>query len=221
MAWDKPVICAAIVEDDLETIKSVEPFVDLFEVRIDLIGSGWKNTIKNLEKPWLACNRRVEEGGSWWGSESGRIGELFKAVELGAEIVDIELATPGVEKMVKDINGRADCLLSYHDLKDTPPLEELQDIIRHQLAAGADICKVVTTACHPADNIAVLQLIRDFPEKKVVAFAMGEAGQISRVLCPLVGGYFTYASIKAGRESAAGQMTIKELKDIFKIITNE
>jgi 3-dehydroquinate dehydratase-1 len=218
MAWDKPVICASIVENDIAAIKSVEPFVDFFEVRIDHIGSGWRNTIKNLQKPWLACNRRVEEGGSWWGSESGRIGELFKAVELGAEIVDIELATPGVEKIVEDINRRADCLLSYHDLKDTPPLEEMQDIIRHQLAAGADICKVVTTARHPADNIAVLQLIRDFPENKVISFAMGEAGQISRVLCPLVGGYFSYASIKEGRESAAGQMTVKDLMETYKIL---
>ena len=218
MAWDKPMICASIVENDLETIKSVEPFVDLFEVRIDIIGSGWKNTIKNLEKPWLACNRRIEEGGSWRGSESGRISELLSAVELGAEIVDIELATPGVENMVREIKGKVDCLLSYHNLEGTPPLKEMQNIIRKQLAAGADICKVVTTARGVADNIAVLQLVRDFPEKKVVAFAMGDKGQISRVLCPLVGGYFTYASIKEGRESASGQMTVKELKDIYTII---
>jgi 3-dehydroquinate dehydratase-1 len=217
MVWDKPVICAAITENDIESIKGVEPWVDLFEVRIDIIGSGWENTIKNLEKPWLACNRRLEEGGSWRGSESGRISELLSAVKLGAEIIDIELATPGVENMVSEIKGKVDCLLSYHDLEGTPPLRKLQDIIRKQLAAGADICKVVTTARGPADNIVVLQLIKDFPEKKIVAFAMGDKGQISRVLSPVVGGYFSYASIKEDRESASGQITVKELRDIYKL----
>jgi len=35
---------------------------------------------------------------------------------------------------------------------------------------------------------------------------MGMAGQISRVMSPLVGGYLTWASTEAGSESAAGQM---------------
>jgi 3-dehydroquinate dehydratase-1 len=221
MAWGKPVICAAVTENDIAAVKSVESLVDLFEVRIDLVGGSWKEVVKHLGKPWIACNRRKEEGGEWRGSESGRTDELLQAVELGAEIVDIELATPRVENIIKEIKGRAGCLVSYHNLEGTPPLEEMQDIVGKQKAAGAGICKVVTTARNIADNIAVLQLIRDFPETKVIAFSMGGAGQISRVLSPLVGGYFTYASVKAGRESAAGQLTVKELANIYKILKDE
>jgi 3-dehydroquinate dehydratase-1 len=94
----------------------------------------------------------------------------------------------------------------------------MQDMVRKQLAAGAAICKVVTTARSIADNLAVLQLIRDFPGTNVVSFAMGDMGQISRVLCPLAGGYFTYASVKEGRESAAGQLTVKELRKIYESV---
>jgi 3-dehydroquinate dehydratase len=49
---------------------------------------------------------------------------------------------------------------------------------------------------------------------------MGAAGQLSRVLCPLVGGYFTYASIEEGMESADGQITVKSLKEIYRILAN-
>jgi 3-dehydroquinate dehydratase-1 len=218
LAGDRPRICVAVVNHDLEAVKKVEPVVDLFELRIDLVGGGWEEMAGHLKKPWLACNRRAEEGGGWRGGDSERIEELLSAVEKGASIVDIELGTPGVEKVVREIKGGAECLLSYHDLKGTPPLKKMKEIVNNQLDAGADICKVVTTARSFADNVAVLQLIKDFPETKVVSFAMGDFGQVSRVLCPLVGGYFTYASVEAGRESAAGQITASDLRKIYEML---
>jgi 3-dehydroquinate dehydratase type I len=63
-----------------------------------------------------------------------------------------------------------------------------------------------------------LQLIAEFSETKIVSFAMGAAGQLSRVLCPLVGGYFTYASVEEGKESAEGQITVKELREIYRML---
>lgn len=215
MAGNPPRICVPIISSDLVALDGIEPLADLFEVRIDLIGKGWQKVAAYLKKPWIACNRRADEGGKWDGRESARIKELRHAIELGAGIIDIELATPDVTAIVNEIKGRAKCLVSYHNLKSTPPLDRLRQIIINQLAAGADICKVVTTARNFQDNLAVLQLINDFPETKVVALAMGGAGQISRVLCPLVGGCFTYASVGEKRESAKGQITIKDLRNIY------
>jgi len=218
LAGGRPLICAAVINSDIDAVKRVESMVGLFELRIDLVGSGWRDIAKHLKKPWLACNRRADEGGGWKGGESERIAALLDAVELGAGIIDIELTAPGVDRVVRDIKGRAECLISYHNIKETPPLEKMREIIKKQIAAGADICKVVTTARNLADNIAVLQLISGFPETKVVSFAMGAAGQISRVLCTLIGGYFTYASIEQGRESAAGQITVDDLKILYNML---
>jgi len=217
----RPRICAAIVNNDIEAIERVEPLVDLFEVRIDLIGNNWREVAGHLKKPWIACNRVEEEGGKWRGGEPARIKELFSALELGANIIDIELSTPGADKIAGEIKGRAECLISYHNLVETPGLDRMRQIIINQLAAGAEICKVVTTARCLADNLAVLRLIEAFPETKVVAFAMGAFGQVSRVLCPLVGGYFTYASVEEGQESADGQITVRELKDVYRMLAQE
>jgi len=218
MAGARPKICASIIDADLPSIDTIAPTVDLFEVRIDLIGRGWREVAGALKKPWIACNRRAEEGGKWGGSEPARIKELLGVLELGASIIDIELAAPDVKRVVSEVKGRGHCLVSYHDIKGTPPRKKLREIIESERDAGADICKVVTTARSLADNLTVLHLITEFPKEKVVAFAMGEAGQISRVLCPLVGGYFTYASIEAGRESAAGQVTVEDLEKIYGMI---
>lgn len=214
----KPRICASIVNNDLKAIKSVEPLVDLLEVRIDLIGDGWRELAQQVTKPWIACNRSADEGGSWNGSEAKRIEELMSAVELGADIIDIELDTEKLKEIVPLIKKRAQCLLSFHDPEETPRLDRMRRIIQKQLEAGADICKVVTTAQKFGDNLAVLQLILDFPKARVVSFAMGPLGLASRILCPLVGGDFVYASIELGKESAPGQITVRELKKIYAMV---
>ena len=218
MVGDKSRICAAVVNNDIEAVKKVEPLVDFFEVRIDLIGGSWRGLVGHLGKPWIACNRMTAEGGNWQGSESVRIDELLHAVELGAAIVDIELATPGVAAVIKQIKGRADCLLSYHNLAETPPLEQMREIVTSQLATGADICKVVTTARSVNDNLSVLQLISGFPQEKIISFAMGPLGYTSRILCTLAGGYLTYASIEEGKESAPGQITVADLRKLYQIL---
>ena len=47
------------------------------------------------------------------------------------------------------------------------------------------------------------------------AFAMGEAGKLSRILSPLCGGYFTYASLETGKEAAPGQISVQEIREIY------
>jgi 3-dehydroquinate dehydratase-1 len=221
LATNLPKICAALVSGDLEIVAELTPLVDMFEVRIDLIGSGWRQVVSRLNKPWIACARRKDEGGKWGGKETERIKALQDATDLGAAIIDIELTTPALGDLVDDIKKKAKCLISSHNLKNTPSLEDLRKIVNRQLATGADICKVVTTARGFNDNLTVLKLIAEFSStKNIVSFAMGASGQISRILCPLVGGYFTYTSMAEGKESAEGQLAAKDLVEIYRILSH-
>ena len=215
----KPEICAVIVNKDLAAIREVEPLVELFEVRIDLIGDGWEEIARELKKPWIACNRLKEEGGSWQGTEARRKEELLKAVQLGAGIVDLELATTNLEKVVSLVKKSAKCLLSFHELEKTPALDSLKEMVKRQLTAGADICKVVTYAQRFEDNLTILKLITEFPVVKMVALAMGLLGLPSRILSPLVGGEFTYAAISEGAESAPGQITVAQLHKLYQMVS--
>jgi 3-dehydroquinate dehydratase type I len=215
---NRPKICASIVNNDLEAVRRVASMVDLYEVRIDLIGAGWKGLIGQLGKPWIACNRKSEEGGVWQGSETERITELLSALELGAGIIDIELSTENLGEVVKQIRKRAKCLISHHDTEKTPSLDTMKTMVQRQLAAGADIAKVVTTARKFEDNISTLQLIHELPEVSIISFAMGSLGTVSRVLCPLAGGEFIYAAIESGKEAASGQLTVSELHRIYRMV---
>ena len=46
---------------------------------------------------------------------------------------------------------------------------------------------------------------------------MGERGEISRILSPLLGGFLTFGSLETGKESAPGQITAVTLKDIYRV----
>ncbi len=214
----KPHICASIINSNSAAVKAVEPMVAIFEVRIDLIGEGWQDIARQLEKPWIACNRIKAEGGSWQASEARRKEELLKAVQLGADIVDIELATPNLENIVLLVKKQAKCLLSYHNFNKTPPLEDLKKTVRQQLSTGADICKMVTQAQEAEDNLTILRLIPEFPGVDIIAFTMGPIGLPSRILSPLVGGYITYAAIEKDAQSAPGQMTVDELYKLYRMV---
>ena len=173
--------------------------------------------VKELKKPWIACNRIRDEGGQG-GPEIQRIEELLWAAEAGACIVDIEYRTENLREIVPLIKSRAECLISYHDTNETPAYSTLVEIVEGQIKAGASICKVVTTANEFADNLKLLKLIRRFEGEKIVAFAMGEFGRISRILSPMAGGYFTYACMAAGQESAPGQISVAELNELYDYI---
>ncbi len=209
----KPKICAVITRSDPASIAGAD--ADLFEVRIDLIGKDWLKLAKALTKPWLATNRLKAEGGAWEGSEEARRNELLKAVKAGASIIDIELSAPDLDEIVPQIKKKARCLISRHDNKRTPPPAALHRIIEDELAAGADICKLVTTARAFEDNISLLNLINAFRPHDIVAFAQGPRGQTSRLLCPLAGGAFTYAALSEEATSASGQLTISQMRQVY------
>ncbi len=215
----QPRICAVITENDPALLETAGPQADLFEVRIDLIGDGWKDLVKKLTKPWIACNRHPAEGGGWTGTEGDRIRTLGEAAELGANIVDLELRTTRLAAVVKLFKGQAECLISYHDLQASPTPAVMRKIIERERDAGADICKLVVTARSFQDNIEVLKMNSLLPVR-TVAFAMGPLGVPSRILCPLAGGDFTYASIREGKESAAGQLTVSSLRGLYGILRN-
>jgi 3-dehydroquinate dehydratase type I len=214
----KPRICAVVTSSDIEAVTRAEGLVDLFELRIDLIGSKWREVAYGLRKPWIAANRNAANHGRHTGSEEDRLNELLKALDMGADIIDIEIETAGLEDIVKQVKGKAKCLLSYHDWSGTASPEKLAGMVHRQLAAGAEICKVVTTATAIDDNLAIIRLPSLFPWANVIALAMGTAGALSRILSPLAGGYLTYASIGRGSASAPGQLSVEAMRSIYKML---
>lgn len=158
-------------------------------------------------------------------AERRRVDLLIDAVELGAEFVDIELATD--ERLRKALLAqlarrgfRTSLIVSHHDFRRTPSLRRLKGIYDRCTDAGAAVVKVVTAAVRPEDNLRILELVAHARRKcqPIVAFCMGEAGRVSRLAAPLLGTEFGFACLRTDEGSAPGQFTVEEMRRTLEIL---
>jgi 3-dehydroquinate dehydratase type I len=95
----------------------------------------------------------------------------------------------------------------------------MEKVLEQEIASGASVCKIIGTAKRIEDNIAALNFVASHSSKaKLVCFCMGEAGKVSRLLSPMFGAFFTFASLEQGNETAEGQMTIGEMQAAYDIL---
>jgi 3-dehydroquinate dehydratase type I len=193
---------------------------NLIEFRLDHLEKNYRmsDLISSTRLPRIATNRSANEGGKFRGEETNRVQSLLQAAEAGCEFVDLELAMENVGSIIRKAKRLgAQVIISYHDFQRTPDLQELRRILEKQMNLGADICKIVSTAKEQSDNLRILEFVFNASRKtKVVSFAMGKLGVVSRVLSPIYGASFTFASVERGAESAAGQLTLDEIQNAYR-----
>lgn len=208
------------------------PDIDLLEWRLDstLAGHTTQDILQALSAlrephrvPVLATNRPTREGGLYSGNESDRLALLEKAVESGAEWVDLELDVPsGALNRFVSLGARV--LLSHHDFSSTPEEETLRARAREMARRGTQAIKIVTRAREPEDNLRVLGLIpwaqRELG-RPIIAFCMGAAGRWSRVACLLLGSPWTYVQMSGRSSAAPGQLTVEEMKQLLHLFSND
>jgi len=145
---------------------------------------------------------------------------LLGAAYSGFEFVDVDLAASRASDIVKELKGAGtEVIVSFHDNSKTPKRKELMRILKAEIKAGGDVAKIVTTAVHEVDNLEVLNLLKDKPsDSRLVTFAMGRHGVPSRILSPLFGAEFTFASLNELSKTAEGQLTIDNLRSAWQLL---
>jgi len=202
--------------------KAEESHADLIEVRLDCLEdhSELADLAAHGKAPKIATNKPRSCQGNFSGTETEQQQILLTAAKNGFEYVDIELATPKLKDFVNEMKELGvEPIVSFHDFAGPLSLSELNSVLEREIASGAGVCKIVTTAKRIEDNLTILNFTSTVCSKaKIVCFAMGELGKVSRFLSPLFGGYFTFASLERGSETASGQMTIQEMKTAYELL---
>ncbi len=223
----KPKICAVLTGENFQEIKEMfkeakKAGADLVELRIDYLKErcDFPKLKKVIDLPVIATNRPISEGGFSSQPEEVRLEVLLKAAESGFDYVDLEISTKNLRKTIKKVEDLGvKTIISFHNFSFTPKIQELLTIFKKVQKFGAEICKIVTTAKSLEDNLTCFSFLDKASKRgKVVSFCMGKLGVPSRILSPLFGGYYTYASIWKGKESAPGQLTVGELRKIYRLM---
>ena len=145
---------------------------------------------------------------------------LSHAAAAGFDLVDIELSTASSNPIVKKLKSHgSEVIVSFHDYSRTPSFEQLRKVLQAEKESGGDVCKVVTTALKPSDNLAILGFVEEeSANTRLVSFAMGSYGMPSRVLSPWFGAEFTFAAISEESKTADGQLSVDALRMVWQAL---
>ncbi len=192
---------------------------DLAEIRLDYLDKthGIDEIAQNRGMPLIATFRSPKNGGARNSTQKERVMVLKKAAEAGFRYVDVEVEMSDLSSLIRALSTTgANTITSYHNFAATPPDTVLRKRLQQCQNSGASISKIVTTARKLEDNLRLLDLIVKAGKKsKIVSFAMGKNGLSSRILSPIYGAAFTFASLNERTLAAPGQISISKMRRIY------
>lgn len=216
--------CVSIAENSSNRIKSnlkqALKKSDYAEVRFDFLKSeDIPQTLENIKddlKKIVCTLRPKSEGGKFEGTEKERIGILKLIAEYNPFLLDVEFNTIKKNKELGKYlkSTKTKLLVSWHDFKKTPKFSELKNKM-NQMSKFSNNVKIVTTAKSVKDSTTTLQLYGQNKKNNLIAFAMGDNGRLSRILCLYLGSPYTYVSL--GKPIAPGQFSVDEVKKIISL----
>ncbi|MHC5060851.1 MAG: type I 3-dehydroquinate dehydratase, partial [Planctomycetota bacterium] len=167
----------------------------------------------------VTCRDKAQGGAGNWTSRQ-RTDILVEGIREGADFVDCEydnfLAGDAKDRLTQALSQHTNTrlILSAHNF--TGPFDDLESLYEDMLAACPQaVPKLVYTAGHINDCFAAFDLLYK-KTSDVIVFCMGQAGLISRILAKKFGGFLTFASVDDKSATAPGQITIEQLKNLYR-----
>ncbi|MEQ4511363.1 type I 3-dehydroquinate dehydratase [Dickeya zeae] len=176
------------------------------------------------EKPILFTFRTAKEGGEKEIAPQAYIALNKKMIDSGlVDMIDLELFTG--DQLVSDTIAHAHAkgvkvVMSNHDFHKTPPKEEIIKRLCKMQELGADIPKIALMPQNKNDVLTLLLAAQEMSEKyadrPIITMSMSKAGVISRLAGEVFGSAATFGALK--KASAPGQIAIKDLRDVLRIL---
>ena len=229
------VIAPTVEEALAEIVEAVEGGADIVELRVDFIDGldapvDIPKMLAACAVPCIVTYRPTWEGGQYAGEEEPRLAALWAAVDAGAAYVDCELlaaerffaAAPA--HLAEKARRWSKIILSSHNYETVPTEAALAETHARCVAGGADIVKIAAMVTDITHVARLEKLLRDANgasggAEATVVLGMGEAGQTSRLLAAKFGSFLTFGALRSGAESAPGQPTLGQLRELYRVPT--
>lgn len=224
----EPLICTSIIQHDRNSIledlsKAEKQGSDLAELRIDFLNEKSASEIKSIISestlPLIITNRNKENGGFQYSNENQRLSLLESCLSSRPAFIDIELYADkkGRDELIAKAKGqKVGVIGSYHDFKGTPSEDKIVEIYRQIVQTGADLAKLVFTPNTKEDVLRILRATQKLKDEVPFAlFGMGQVGQSSRIICPILGSCLTYCAIEPDPSSGLAQIPLASTRGFF------
>jgi 3-dehydroquinate dehydratase/shikimate dehydrogenase len=202
-------ICQTITADTMAELRRKRDAVrnaDLVELRLDGVADiDVAGALADRQLPVVVTCRASWEGGRFDGGEEARLALLAKAIDLGAEYVDVEWRA---DRRGISGNSRTRLVLSHHAFGDCPAdLASRAKAMRRE-----DPSAIVKVAAAVSSLGDVTRLHRDTDVGDRLVIGMGTPGEVTRI-CPwLFGSEWTFAG-----DAAPGQLSADVLSRQYRV----
>jgi 3-dehydroquinate dehydratase / shikimate dehydrogenase len=213
------IITGPDVKSAEQMLAQGKPYIDGVELRLDHFEKidieALKNLLKGCGLPVMFTVRRNDQGGVFRGEEKERLQLLEAVCALQPAYLDLEYDVPQeFRKKLFDAYPKVTFLSSYHDFSETP--QDIEVVFNKIKTPYAHVHKMAFAVYSSLDALRILAFVQSHSEKdKIAVMGMQEEGRITRILAPVVGSFLTYATILESISTAPGQMTGKELQEIY------
>lgn len=210
------------VERACSLIREVGSYADLIELRLDYLK---EFCVHALQPVWAAVSspviltwRKFSHGGHAYLEEKERLKRLALLVErYSPAYLDIEYDSDREWMTALHQKFPQTRLIgSYHNFRETP--HDLKGLLRRVDHPLFDKVKIATWAHEVEDALRLcLFLKQTSSQRQLIGLAMGEAGEASRMIAPIMGSRFTYGALTQELATSPGQFTLKEMTDIYRV----
>ncbi|MEP7272454.1 MAG: shikimate dehydrogenase [Acidobacteriota bacterium] len=226
------MICVPITETTaaafLAAIDEALPLADAIELRLDYLPPEELNDVLAAlaARPELAAYALIftfrprEQGGQRDLTLNDRIAfwrDLNPDLITLHTLVDLEIDL--VEKLIAEGSPIPwdNIICSYHDFTGTPA--DLNPMLTRLKRTPARAVKIATLVRHPTDCLRLFEVVDRAGSRPVIALGMGMPGLPTRILAVSRGAMLTFGALRAGAESASGQPTVVELRELYHLKT--
>lgn len=215
------MICVVIVgptyEKAFEQLTKAAAVANLVELRLDYFKSLEIDALKTLRSsfsiPMIFTLRSLSQGGRYSLSEEKRFEDIRHLLKLEPEYFDIETHVPlSFIQEISSLYPKVKLILSYHNFFQTPT--DLQLLYQEMKKTPAHFYKIAVMAKTRIDAWKLMRWAKQL-DPKLIALSMGDYGQISRILAPIIGCPLTYAALDEDLKSAPGQLTAQIFKERY------
>ncbi|HVF42662.1 MAG TPA: shikimate dehydrogenase [Pyrinomonadaceae bacterium] len=227
-------VCVRSAGELGDAVARASALADVIELRLDCLEDGevegalarLKELVAKTPLHFIITNRPAGQGGrrapdarerlDFWRRTSASLGEPDARARVYAD-VELDLLESTHAGALREILEGFTLICSHHDFVRTPP--DLGALYERMARTGARGLKLAARAVDVTDCAPVLALVGRARRDRVemIAVSMGEAGLLTRVLAPAFGAALTYGSLERGRETAPGQLSARELLELYRV----
>lgn len=202
-----------------QQIEKAQHLADAVELRLDYLNPLDLQVVCALRKeftlPMVFTLRKRSQGGLYPHDEAQRLQDIRALCQLGPDYMDIEYDVPkDFLENIKKQHPQLTLMGSYHNFTETP--EDLNALFKTLQHPCFDTYKIAVQAKQTLDALRMLEFVKTHTYPGVLTgISMGEEGQCTRILSPVVGNALHYCALDENNITAPGQLTLDALLTVY------